>query len=139
MASVPPALAPDSWVYNQNVGNFNPGTKAGQAVFKRNTKGLKEKNCLTETDRNAQAISHLLENKAPALGKVVTRISITYDAFGDPTEWGNLLCKYDSISKNILQRESHKSFINPVAIVDPLPAVPFTVTTLDPDNVNADK
>ena len=30
-------------------------------------------------------------------------------------------------------------FSNPVAIVDPLPAAPFTVTTLDPANVDANK
>ena len=40
---------------------------------------------------------------------------------------------------NILQRRDHKRFINLVAIVDPLPVVPFTVTTLDPANVDADK
>ena len=36
---------------------------------------------------------------------------------------------------NILQRESHKHFSNQVAKVDPLLEAPFTVTTLDPVNV----
>ena len=40
---------------------------------------------------------------------------------------------------NILQREAHKRFINPVATVDPLSVIPFMVTTLDPDNVHVDK
>ena len=37
---------------------------------------------------------------------------------------------------NILQREAHKRFIKPVATVDPLNVSPFTVTTLDQDNVD---
>ena len=40
---------------------------------------------------------------------------------------------------NILQREAHKRFSNPVATVDPLPAAPFTVTALDPVNVDNDE
>ena len=40
---------------------------------------------------------------------------------------------------NLLKREAHKRFSNPVATVDPLPADPFTVTTLEPTNVDANK
>ena len=40
---------------------------------------------------------------------------------------------------NILQHEAHKRFSNPVATVDPFPLASFTVTTLDPANVDADK
>ena len=80
-----------------------------------------------------------MENKALELGKVFTQITIIYDAVGYPTEWGNLLCEYGSISMNILQRESPKHFSNPVATVDPFTADPFTLTTLDPANVDADK
>ena len=40
---------------------------------------------------------------------------------------------------NILQREAHMSFSNPVSTVDPLSAAPFTVMTLDPANVDDDK
>ena len=42
MAAVPPAPAADSWVDNPNVGNFNPGTKSGQEIFEKNTKGFRE-------------------------------------------------------------------------------------------------
>ena len=86
MAEVPPAPATDSWVNNPNVGNFNPGTKSGQAIFENNTKGLKEYKRLTATNKDAQAIRCFLEDRAPDLGKVVTRIPIKYDAHGDPTE-----------------------------------------------------
>ena len=44
MTSVPPSPAADSWVDNQNVGNFNPVTKEGQAILERRTKALKEEN-----------------------------------------------------------------------------------------------
>ena len=40
---------------------------------------------------------------------------------------------------NILQHEAHKRFSNPVSTVDTLLAAVFTVTTLDPANVDADK
>ena len=72
MAAVPPAPAADSWVDNLNVGNFNPGTKAGQAIFEKKTKGLMEENRITATKKDANAIHCFLENKAPYLGKVVT-------------------------------------------------------------------
>ena len=65
MAAVPPAPAADSWVDNTNVGNFNLGTKAGQEIFEKKTKSLKEENRLTATKKDAQDISRLLENKAP--------------------------------------------------------------------------
>ena len=55
-AAVPPALATESWVDNSNVGNFNPGTKVGQANFEKKTKVLKEKNRLTATKKDAQTI-----------------------------------------------------------------------------------
>ena len=80
-----------------------------------------------------------MENKSLELVKVVTRIPITYDAGGDPTKWGNLLCEYGSISMNILQREYHRRFSKRFATVDTLPVAPFTVTTLDPANVDDDK
>ena len=102
MAEVPPAPEADSWVDNPNVCNLNKGTKLGQNVFENKTKGLKEENRLTATKKDAQSILSFLENKAPALGKVFTRIPITYDAGGNPTEWGNLLYKYGSIAMNLL-------------------------------------
>ena len=63
-ASVPPAPEAESWIDNPNVGHFNPGTKSRQEIFENNTKGLKEYKRLTATDKDAQAIRHLLENKA---------------------------------------------------------------------------
>ena len=69
----------------------------------------------------------------------MTQIPITYDAVRDPTEWGNLLLEYGSLSMNLLQREAHKRFSNPVSTVDTLLAAVFTVTTLDPANGDADK
>ena len=61
--------------------------------FEKKTKGFKEENRLTATKKDSQAIHRFLVNKSLALGKVVTRIPITYDAVGDPTEWRNLICK----------------------------------------------
>ena len=40
---------------------------------------------------------------------------------------------------NILQHAAHKCFIKTVATVDPLTANPFTMTTIDPENVEDDK
>ena len=139
MAEVPPAPAVDSWVDNPNVCNINPGTKSGQAIFEKKTKGFKKQNVLTAPKKDAQASCYFLEQKAPALGKVFTRIPITYDAVRDPTKWGNLLCGYSSISMNFLQREAQKSFRNPVATVDQLSVAPFTVKTLHPANVDVYK
>ena len=85
-AAVPPDPAEDSWVDNPNVGSFNTVTKVGQEIFENKTKGLKEENGLTATNKDAQAIRCFLEDRAPDLGKVVTRIPIKYDAHGDPTE-----------------------------------------------------
>ena len=133
MAAVPPAPTADSWVDSPNAGNFNPARKSGQAIFEKKTHRL------TATKKDAQAICRFLGKKAPELGKVVTQISITYDDFGYPNEWGNLLCEYSSISMNLLQRESHNRFRNPVATVDTLPTDLFTVTILDPSNYDANK
>ena len=41
MAAVPPAPVAHSWVDIPNVGNFNLGSKAGQEIFEKKTKGLK--------------------------------------------------------------------------------------------------
>ena len=90
MAAVTPAPAAEIWVDNPNVGNLNTGTKPRQEFFENKTKGLKDENRLTTTKKDAQAILCLLENKYPALVKVITRIPNTYDAVRDPTEWGNL-------------------------------------------------
>ena len=139
MEALPPAPAAVSWVDNPNVGNFNPGKKAGQAIFEKKKKVLKEQKHLTATKNDAQAIRHFLENKAQALGKGVTRIPITYDAVKDPTKWGILLFEYSSILMNLFKYEAHKRFIKLVATVDPLPAAPFTVTTIDPANVDNNK
>ena len=76
MAAVPPSPVVDSWVDNPNVGKFNPGTEAGQAIFENMTKGTKEENLLTATNKDAQVIRRFLKNKAPALGKVVTKIQL---------------------------------------------------------------
>ena len=38
MVAGPTAPAADSWVDNPNVGNFNPGKKAGQAIFRKEEK-----------------------------------------------------------------------------------------------------
>ena len=135
MAAVLPDPAEDSWVDNPNVGHFDPGAKAGQAIFEKNTKGLKEENRITETKKDAQFIRRFLVNKSLALGKFVTRIPIAYDAVRDPTEWGNLLCEYGSIFMNLLQHGAHKHFSKTVATVDPLPVALFTVTSLDLSNV----
>ena len=136
MAEIPPAPAAEIWVDNPSVGNFNTGTKSGQAIFEKKTIDLKEENCLTATKKDYQAIRRFLYNKSPALGKVVTRILIKYNAHGDPAQWVNLLREYGSISMNLLQREAHKRFSDPVSTYDHLPAAPFTVTTLDPANEN---
>ena len=40
---------------------------------------------------------------------------------------------------NLLQLEAHKRFSDPVDTYDPLPAAPFTVTTLDPTNNDDNK
>ena len=139
MEAVLPSPAADSWVENSNIGNFNPETKPGHEIFEKKTKVLKEYNRLTATKNHDQSICCFLENKAPSLGKVLTQILITYDAVGDPTEWGNLRCKYGSICMNILKRKAHKSFSNLVTTVDPLPASPFTAMTLDAANVDLNK
>ena len=113
---------------------FNPSTKAGQAIFEKKTKGLPANESFTATKKDSQGIRRLLQAKSSSLGAVVNRVPQEYDATGNVTAHGNLLTEYSSIEMNRLQREAHKRYSNAIAEGDVLPPTPFKVTQLDPTN-----
>ena len=132
----PPA---EVWSVNPLIGNFNPGTKTGQAIFEKKTKGLPAGSRFTATKKDAQAIRRFLQGKSATLGEVVTRIPVAFDGAGLPTSHANLLTEYSSISSDRLIREAHKRFSTGVDEGDELPAPPYKLKVLDPANVDADK
>ena len=85
---------PETWHVNPYHGNFNPSTKAGQAIFEKKTKGLPADKRFTATNRDSQGIRRLLQAKSPSLDAVVTRVPQEFDAVGNVTAHGNLLTEY---------------------------------------------
>ena len=98
------------WCVNPLIVNFNPGTKAGQTIFEKKTKGLPLGGRFTATKKDSQAIRRYLHGKSETLGKVLTRIPISYDSAGTANGFGDLLTEYASIPLECLQREAHKFF-----------------------------
>ncbi len=53
VAPVPPPADPVVWKTTPFSGNFNPGTKLGQDIFHRKTKGLNKADHLDLTEKNS--------------------------------------------------------------------------------------
>ena len=85
-----PAVA-EQWSVNPYHRNFNPGTRLGQTIFEKKAKGLPADERFIATNEDSQGIRRFLQGRSVALGKVVTRILLEYDASGDATVFGDLL------------------------------------------------
>ncbi len=132
-------LAPEIWTENPTQGDFNPGTKSGEAIFKLKTKGLpKDKRISLEWKNSAQFL-HILQAKASTFGSIVTSIPVEFDAGGNVTEWGNLISKYSCISLDVLKQSAHARFATALAHGNQIPQAPWTKQGLDPTNVPNDK
>ena len=75
-AAVPPVLPQvpaqeEQCIENPYHGNFNPGTKAGQVFFEKETKDLPTGKRLVATKKDSHAMYRFLEGKSLALGKVI--------------------------------------------------------------------
>ena len=79
---------------NPHHKNFNPSTKAGQAIFERKTKGLPADKRFTATKKYSQGICRLLQAKSLSLGAGVTRFPQEYYGAVNGNAHGNLLTEY---------------------------------------------
>ena len=131
--------APEIWTENPTQGDFNPGTKAGEAIFKLKSKGPSDDKRIGFERKNAQQFRRLLQAKESTFGSVVTNVPIEFDAAGAVTERKNLIEEYACIPLEALQRAAHKRFGTALAHNAPIPQAPFLKTALDPSNNANDK
>ena len=138
-----PVVAPTEavlWQETPDHGNYNPGSKHGQSIFKSKTQGPSNDVKYNLTNKDASDLRRFLESKQNALGSVVTRVEVSFDPLnGNPTGFANILRDYSSISLERVQRSALKRFGTAVAEADPIPARPFASRTLDPGNDVDDK
>ena len=135
----PAAPAPVSWVVHPYQINFNPGTKQGEAIFAKKTKGLAVDKRFTLQRKDAQQIRRYFAAKSDSLGAVVTKVPLTFDNAGTAITFGNLLTDYGSISMDRLIRNAHTTFGNFIPNGDSIPPAPFQERVLDPANNAADE
>ena len=139
IAAAPPAPVTITWTENPNIGKFNPGTKAGQAIFERKTKSLPADKRLSLARKDAPTLKRLLDVKANEFGPVATRIPIEFAPDGTPTKHINLLKEYGTVTVEQIQREALKRFGTAVGANDPLPQYPFMSCDIDPEKHPADQ
>ena len=139
-APVAPAVPVEIWTENPNQGKFNPGTKAGEAIFKlKSSSGLEENKKLSLVRSNAPQFRQILESKESSFGGIVSRVPIEFNNAGDPTKHANLIKEYAVVKMETLQRNAIKGFGTALAPGDPIPDPPFAKRALDPANHDADK
>ena len=97
-------LAPEVWTENPTQGDFNPGTKSGEAIFKLKAKGLPDDKRITLERKNAPQFCRILQAKASTFGSIMTNIPVEFDAAGNVTKRGNLISEYSCISLEVLKR-----------------------------------
>ena len=135
--SVSTTTSAEIWLENLAVGNFNPGTKEGAAIFKLKTKNEHNKK-IELTKSNAQLFWSLLQAKEPSFGRIISKIPIKFNANGDPTKHANMISEYTLIEMKTLQRNAISRFstrLNQGAII---PDPPFEKRALNPTNVIED-
>ena len=102
--AVPVAAPAEVWTENPHQGNFNPGTKSGEVIFKMKTKGLADDNKIEMIPDNAAQFRRLLQAKAASFGSIATRVLVAFDNAGNVTEYRSLITQYSSIDMDVLQR-----------------------------------
>ena len=76
-APVAAAVPVENWTENPNQGKFNPGTKAGEAIFKlKLSSGLEENKKLLLARSNAPEFQRILESKESSFGGIVSCVPI---------------------------------------------------------------
>ena len=131
--------APEVWTENPTQGDFNPGTKSGEAIFKMKTKGLPDDKRINFDKKNAPQFRRLLQAKGPTFGATVTSIPVEFDARGNVTKRKNLISEYPCIELDTLKRAAHSRFGTALANGAPIPAAPWTKRQLNPATSANDK
>jgi hypothetical protein len=128
------------WQETPDHGNYNPGSKHGQSIFKSKTQGSSNGIKYDLTSKDASDLRRFLELKQHALGGVVTRAEVTFDATaGNPNGFANILCDYLSVTLERVKPLALKRFGTTIGEGDPIPTRPFTTRTLDSSNNDNDK
>ena len=120
------------------MGNFNPGTVAGQKIFLEKTKCMATAGKLPLSNASAKNIMEFLNMKEQLMGTVVTRVPTVYTA-GIGSSPMNLIHQSPSIPLEIVQRGAHARFGTSLADGDAIPAQPWISVALYPENNNADE
>ena len=89
--AVPTISEPMIWQETSDHGNFNPGTKIGQTIFKTKTIGPANNVQYTLTNADSHNLRRFMESRQNALGNVVTRLSVAFDSVGTATGFANIL------------------------------------------------
>ena len=82
------------WYASPIVGDYNPGTKHGQEIFKTKTKDLFGTDKCEVITKNAPALRKLLIGKNTAFGGNITRVNIKVDAYEAIKVTGKLIEQY---------------------------------------------
>ena len=122
------------WSSNPNVGNYNPGTRNGQEIFKNKTKGMPEEKKFQVLSTDAEPLKQFFVGKSTSLGGIVTRSPIEYNDDGTVKKTANLITQHQLTDLEILKRQAHARYKDPIADGDPIPAGPWTARVLDPEN-----
>ena len=122
------------WSSNPNVGNYNPGTRNGQEIFRNKTKGLPEEKKFQVISTDAGAMKQFFIGKSTSLGGIVTRVAIEKNADGSVKKTANLITQHQLTDLDILKRQAHARYKDPIADDDPIPGGPWTARVLDPEN-----
>ena len=91
-------------------GDFNPGTSHGRDIFSKKTKGLVDDKKFNVMTKDVGAIRKSLIGKQLSLGKVVTRIPVTFDDTSRPIKFSNVIQQHQLVKFERLQRLGHTRF-----------------------------
>ena len=138
-----PNNVPEVWTDNPLSADFNPGTRAGSAIFLEKSKGPIDGQRIGDTIADAKKLHEFLKTKATTFGPCCTHIPIAFDATGSPTKFASLIDQYQSMTYQHVIREAHKRFGTELApgvdIPDSTPSNLWALRTIDPANVDDDK
>ncbi len=126
------------WKTNPFNGDFNPGTKTGQQIFIKKSKGPADGTRFELTKDNASKIHQFFKAWASTLGNCIS-IPIEYAADGSVSKLANLIHQHSKILLADVQRRAHKRFSTIIAPGDPIPNAPFVSSDIDPAANNAHK
>ena len=79
-------------------GDLNPGTKLGNSIFIKKTKGLPESVRLDLTKNNSQEIHKYLRARETLMGNVITKVPIAHNPDGTFNKKANLITQYKQMN-----------------------------------------